>query len=86
MKKTMWLMRVLKKLSAVQKKLKTKTLAKNRMPKLLACVYVEIVAIPLVVSIIVFFVFSFVKNILDEIISDYSSKIGIWSVPFKQDK
>jgi hypothetical protein len=56
------------------------------MPKLLACVYVEIVAIPLVVSIIVFFVFSFVKNILDEIISDYSSKIGIWSVPFKQDK
>jgi hypothetical protein len=42
----MWFMRGLKKLSAVQKKLKTETLAKNRMPKLLACVYVEIVAIP----------------------------------------
>ncbi|KAF5425064.1 hypothetical protein C5S42_11715 [Candidatus Methanomarinus sp.] len=46
-KKTMWLMRELKKLSAVQKKLKTKTLAKNRMHKLSACVYVEIMAIPL---------------------------------------
>ncbi|KAF5427676.1 MAG: hypothetical protein C5S41_01205 [Candidatus Methanomarinus sp.] len=42
--------------------------------------------IALVVSIIVFFVFSFKKKKLDEIISDYSSKIGIWSVPFKQDK
>ena len=30
----------------LQKKSKTENLAKNRMPKLLACVYVEILAIP----------------------------------------
>jgi hypothetical protein len=37
----------LKKLSAEQEKLKTETLAKNRMPSLLACVYIEIGAVPL---------------------------------------
>jgi len=41
-------MRGLKKLSAAQRKLKTENLTKNGMPKLLACVYVEIVAIPLI--------------------------------------
>jgi hypothetical protein len=47
LKKSMLLMRGLKKLSAVQKKLKRENLAKNGMLKPLAYVYVEIVAIPL---------------------------------------
>jgi hypothetical protein len=40
-------MRGIEEISAEQEKLKTETLAKNRMPSLLACVYIEIGAVPL---------------------------------------
>jgi hypothetical protein len=43
----MRLKRGLKKLSAAQKKVEDRNLAKNGMPKLLAYVYVEILEIPL---------------------------------------
>ncbi len=46
MKKSMRLMRRLKKLSTEQKKLKTENLAKNGMLEPLAYVYVEILVIP----------------------------------------
>jgi hypothetical protein len=42
----MRLMRGIEEISAEQEKLKTETLAKNRMPSLLACVYIEIGAVP----------------------------------------
>ncbi len=45
-KKSLQLMHRLKKLSAVQKKLKIENLTKNGMHKPLACVYVEILVIP----------------------------------------
>jgi hypothetical protein len=48
MKKGMRLKHRLKKLSAEQEKLKTETLAKKRMPSLLACVYIEIGAVPFI--------------------------------------
>ncbi len=47
MKKSMRLIRRLKKLSAAQKKLKTENLAKNGMPNPLAYIHVEIGVIPL---------------------------------------
>jgi hypothetical protein len=40
-------MRGIEEISAEQEKLKTETLAKNRMLSLLACVYIEIGAVPL---------------------------------------
>ena len=46
----MWLKRGLKKLSAAQKKLRTKYLAKNGMPNLLAYIYGRIGAVPCVVN------------------------------------
>jgi len=39
-------MRGIEETSAEQEKLKTETLAKNIMPSLLACVYIEIGAVP----------------------------------------
>ncbi len=48
MKKIMLLMHRLKKLSAVQKRLKKENLAKNGMHRPLACVYIEILVISFV--------------------------------------
>jgi hypothetical protein len=41
-------MRGIEEISAEQEKLKTETLAKNRMPSLLACVYIGIGAVPFI--------------------------------------